>query len=366
MLTRLAITDFQSHSNTSLELGPFTVVVGPSSSGKSAIARALRLLVSNASGTAYVRHGARKTRVSAAFAMFAGDPIDAQLHVAIERGPSLSRFELTIPDQDVIEFTKCGKTVPEMILDAHDLSQDELWVAGQFDRPFLLDETGSAIARTLGDLTNVSMIFAAVRECNRRASGAKAKHTDRKSTLDQVRTRLLSYSDLPVKVSACDAAEQALERASDFSQRRALLQALVLDAENSYSRLLNARAELRAVPDASSLLRAESRRSRLAEALRTVEDAVARRAAIRQVNPPEVGALLALSERRTMLRTLLTEVVKSELSRRQAVERAATAGAAAEEARDRLSGALTQAGMCPVCGAAPEHARLDRITGISR
>jgi energy-coupling factor transporter ATP-binding protein EcfA2 len=363
MLTRLALTNFQSHSNTSLELGRFTVIVGPSSSGKSAVARAIWLLVANSNGTPYVRHGSRKARVSAAFVSFDGDPLDAQIQVAVERGPGVSKYELVIPGEDLIEFTKCGKTVPDMIRASHDLDPDGMWLAGQFDRPFLLDETGSAVARTLGDLTNVSMIFAAVRECNRRASGAKAKHSDRSEILNRVRVSLQSFADLPSKLVACTAAEESLANARAIELRRDRLIALLDEVETSHVRVVSARAQLRSVPDIASLLIAESRRSRLAHMVRTVEDAASRRAAIRLVTPPDVSSLVALSERRTLLRTMLTGVVQSELSRRQAVNQAALARVAVEEARSRLKESLTQAGACPVCGAAAEHAQLDRVTG---
>lgn len=361
MLTQLDLTNFQSHSNTSMRLGRFTVIVGPSSSGKSAVARAIRLLVANSNGTPYVRHGSRKARVSAAFASFEGDSLDAQMRVAIERGPGVSQFELTIPGEDTIEFTKCGKTVPEMILASHDLDPDGMWLAGQFDRPFLLDETGSAIARTLGDLTNVSMIFAAVRECNRRASGAKSKHTDRSETLQRVQESLRTFADLPSKLVACTSAENALANARAREKQRDRLIALLGEAETSHVRVSSTRAQIRPVPDVASLLTSESRRSRLADMVRTVEDAASRRAAIRLVIPPDVSSLVTLSERRTLLRTMLTGVVQSELTRRQAVNQAALAGAAVEEARDRLKEALTQAGACPVCGADAEHAQLDRV-----
>lgn len=365
VLTRLQLTNYQSHKDTSLELGSFTVIVGPSSSGKSAVARALRLLVSNASGTTYVRHGAKRTRVAASFSSYASDPLDAQIQVAVERGSGVSRYELVIPGEDLIEFTKCGRGVPEAVQCAHDLGADELWVAGQFDRPFLLDETGSAVARTLGDLTNVSMIFAAVRECNRQASAAKTRHTDRTETLSRVRDRLRTFTDLPAKLAACGAAESALALAQEAESRRERLAALCLDMENAHLRVQSARAQFRAVPDVASMVTAESRRSRLYEMVRTVELAAARRAAIIPVIPPDVSALRALSERRDSLRTKLTEVLKSELLRRHSVLHAASAGNAAKEAHDRLSGVLTEAGMCPVCGASAEHARLDRVAGIS-
>jgi energy-coupling factor transporter ATP-binding protein EcfA2 len=365
MLSRLRLTNFQSHRNTTLELGSFTVIVGPSSSGKSAVARALRVLVSNSRGTSYVSHGARSARIEGAFAQFEGDPLDGQMRIAVERGSGKSVYELQIAgDDEVHTFTKCGTSVPDMVSAAHDLGDDEMWLAGQFDRPFLLDENGSHIARVLGDLTNVSMIFAAVRECNRRASGAKTRLASRQADLDSVRLAVQDYVDLPTKLASCAAAEAALARVSELDQRRSWLRVICDDVESASARAAQLRLQLRSVPSIESLVTAESRRSRLAELVRTVEEVAARRSAIRLVSVPEISPLTVLAARRTNLRTVLTELVRAEVSRRQAVDLAERARTAAEEARDRLGQALTDAGMCPTCGASSEHARIDRVVSV--
>jgi hypothetical protein len=288
------------------------------------------------------------------------------MRIAVERGSGKSVYELQIAgDDEVHTFTKCGTNVPDMVSAAHDLGDDEMWLAGQFDRPFLLDENGSHIARVLGDLTNVSMIFAAVRECNRRASGAKTRLTSRQADLEKVRESIQEYVDLPLKLAACAAAEAAVVRASELDQRRILLRMICEDAERSHNRALHARLHLRPVPRIESLVTSESRRSRLAELVRTVVDVAERRSAIRLVSVPDVSPLTALAARRTHLRTVLTELGQAEVSRRQAIELAARARTAAEEARDRLGQALTDAGMCPTCGASSEHARLDHVVSVS-
>lgn len=362
MLTQLRLTNYQSHRDTHLELGQFTVILGTSSSGKTSLIRGLKLLVSNARGTSYVRHGARLARVWGAFAVFEGDPLEAQIQVAIERGPGTSVYELTIPDQDLIRFTKCGTTVPDIVKAAHDLGEDELWVAGQFDRPFLLDETGSKVAKVLGDLTNVSMIFAAVRECNRRALEAKRKLLECNDELSQSTRELQSYISLPVKLTLCSEAESALQRALSLMQRRELLSTIYSEVISTRTRVCEIRSSLRSVPSLELLTATESYRSRLAEMVCTVEAAALRRTSLRLVPIPDLRRLDALSGRRTALQGALSAVSQSEVSRRQASELSARAYAALEEARASLASLLTESGMCPTCGALSEHSRLDCIS----
>lgn len=361
MLTRLSLLNYQSHCNTEIELGPFTVIVGPSSSGKTAVVRALTLIARNARGTSYVRHGSKSARVGVSSAQFQGDPSDAQIHVAVERGSGKSIYELTIPGQDKLTFTKCGTSVPEMINSALDFGDGDLWLAGQFDRPFLLDDTGSQVARVLGELTNVTMIYAAVRELNRRASAAASRVKQLESDLDQVKLRLREYINLPAQLSACSGAEQGLDRVRSLVERRGSLQVAVSSVLESRDRLSVARAAQRSVPDDSTLSKLVEARSTLFSLLARVGEVQARRDAVVVRRVPEVSGLLALAERREALRAALEETIGagSRASNSRAFACALTNEC--EQACARLGTVLLEAGECPVCGASAEHANPELV-----
>ena len=99
-LRSVTLVDYQSHQRSHLPLGPFTVIVGSSSSGKSAVVRALRLVAQNARGVSYVRHGRKQARVSVEF-------VDTTV-VSVARGKGVSEYELALPGaEEPTVFTKC-------------------------------------------------------------------------------------------------------------------------------------------------------------------------------------------------------------------------------------------------------------------
>ena len=67
MLNRLRIRNFQSLEDIDLELGQFTVIIGESDTGKSAIIRALKYALINKVGTGFIRHGEKQAAVELTF-----------------------------------------------------------------------------------------------------------------------------------------------------------------------------------------------------------------------------------------------------------------------------------------------------------
>lgn len=367
MLRSLRLRDYQSHKDTSLELGKLTVIVGPSSSGKTAIARALRLLANNARGVSYVRQGAKKTCVSAEVA--GSEPVsDASTHVTVERAKATSAYELTLPgDPEPVQFTKCGTSTPELVQSALPFGGDGMWLAGQFDRPFLLDETGSQVARTLGELTNVNLIFAAVRECNRRAAEHKRRATDQESELSDLRMQIQQYRDLPQRREWCKSAEQGTVRVRDATERRDRIMALVAEAADASQRVSQARVRQVWVPSTQRLASLAEQRRSLAEATESVLAARQRRdrASARLCPVPDVTR----AEDHSRERSGLVEALQHVASARQRRDRARQATEAvterATEVRAELGLVLQRAGVCPTCGAAAEHAQPARVAAPS-
>jgi DNA repair exonuclease SbcCD ATPase subunit len=80
--------------------------------------------------------------------------------------------------------------------------------ASQFDKPYLLDESGAAVARELGELTNVTQIFEAVRAANRVRANAASTLKTRRSDLDVVKEALGGFQGLTDRVSLLEQAEK--------------------------------------------------------------------------------------------------------------------------------------------------------------
>ncbi len=364
MFRSVSLTDFQSHRNTHLPLGPFTVIVGSSSSGKSAVVRALRLVAENARGTTYVRQGAKSTKV--ALELSGSEPVlDASTVVEVERGKGISSYTLRVAGMhnDPMVFTKCASGVPDAVSAALELGETKLWIAGQFDRPYLLDETGAEVARVLGKLTNVNMIYAAVRESNRRAAEARRFHSSRASDLAEARGGIKRYITLPQRLAAGREAEAALERSEVLLERRARLVDRVAGAVEASDRSRVARVSVRAVPDVSRLSALAAARSRLAETLYDARVVRSRRVSVTVgLRPvPDTQKLVPLLARRASLREALQRLSQVAALRGRLGAQVMGTRAEADAARTRFSAALRSAGSCPLCGASAAHAQVDNV-----
>jgi hypothetical protein len=150
---------------------------------------------------------------------------DVNHQVEITKGPKVSEYRVNSET-----FAKCGVGVPEQVTKLLGIApKSSINFAGQFDRPFLLDDTGSAVAHELGELTNVSIILDAAREGNRRkgevAGLVKAKESDLASLVDQVR----AFAGLAGRQAAISEAEQLVKQAEQMSDTSVRLTGTVTD-----------------------------------------------------------------------------------------------------------------------------------------
>lgn len=186
MLAKVVVNDFQSVEKAELELGQITTIVGPSSTGKSALLRALNLLFRNSSSVPV--RAQSKSKTTNVLANFNGTD------VSVERGKSLSNY--TLGEE---KYTKSGVKVPEEVskfLNLYSVSPD-LHFAFQFDKPYLLDETGSTVSSVLGALTQASVLRGAAKEGNRRALEARRLVTTRTDDVAGIEAQLeTDFSDI--------------------------------------------------------------------------------------------------------------------------------------------------------------------------
>ena len=231
VLTKLSIRHYQSLAEVDLDLAPLTVVVGASSSGKSALIRAIRTLASNTRGSGYVTRGAKRSVITASF--------DDGLQVELRRGGKTGDgYTLAAPDADSIKFTKIGTSVPEQVSAALAIAPGaELNVAAQFDRPFLLDATGSSVARALGDLTNVAVLYSAAREANRRRLAHSGELTTRRRDLVAVDEQLAAMEGLDAELQRQQALEDEWHSVAELAGRRDRLQQLISAIDQSQQAL---------------------------------------------------------------------------------------------------------------------------------
>jgi DNA repair exonuclease SbcCD ATPase subunit len=308
-LSRIEVRNFQSLSRADIELGAFTVITGPNGSGKSALFRAMMLLALNARGTSYVTEAEKSCSVAAGNgAWIAG--------ITRSNSPR-GRNEYVTSVRDGAEmrktrYTKLGGQVPEQVAGLLGLSA--LNFAQQHDPLYLLAEPGTALARKLGDLTNVSLVFGAAAEANRRRKQLDRDLEAARKRRDALQEEAREFEGLREHRAAIAAAEAALERLEATAGRRERLAALTtrLEAAEAASRQARAEAERQA--------------------------------------PPSLEKLDALTARAARLRALAGVLVSAErrAARFAAEARAAQADEAAADGK--LHAVLAEAGHCPVCG----------------
>lgn len=302
MLTRVKISNWQSLRDVDLALGRFTVIVGASNSGKTALIRALRAAANNPRRKGNITWGAKQAEVAV---------FTEQHQIAYVRTENTALYRLSGFAEP---FTDLGGTVPEQITAALGIppaaAGQSLHIAGQFDPPYLLLDSGAAVARTLGALTNVNIIFEAVKEANRRRAGLASTLKTRQRDLAVAAEQLRAFADLPAQLAAVDTAEQAARGVQQLSERMGRL-GKAADTLQVAETVL-ARTAVPEIPDDTALLAAAARRSRflgIVQQLRTANQAVA-------------ATTAALDQ----------------------------AAADETEAHQQLHDALVAAGACPTCG----------------
>ena len=308
MLTSVEIESFQSLRKLSLKLGRFTVVTGATGSGKSAVLRAVRLLAFNARGVTYITRGEPSCRVQAGFAEH--DKRDGWA-VAVQRCQARGKDAYLLAglgDAPPQKFTKLGGEVPPQVAELLELS--ELNFAAQFDRPFLLDSSGGEIARTLGRLTNVTLLFDAAREANRRRLEVMGDLKRAESNLASLTEAAQKFRGMKARQAAVSEAEAAMERANQLTMRAGRLEVLTGKLE-------------------------------------------AAQAALEAAVPPEVpdgSRLEELAGRLARARQLCVTFRNGQVDAENARDAATDAVKAGELAHARLHEVLTEAGQCPTCG----------------
>ena len=142
-LTKLSVTNFQKHKKLSIDFGSITTIIGKSGSGKTAIIRALNLLLFNKpQGIRYVTHGTDKCHLEL--------ELDGK---KIERVRAKSKNYFLI---DKKQFEAFGTTVPKEIQEL--LNINDINIQKQLDPPFWIHLSAGEISKKLNSIVNLEEI----------------------------------------------------------------------------------------------------------------------------------------------------------------------------------------------------------------
>lgn len=291
MIQSVEIRNFQSLRHVSLEPGKLTVIVGPSSVGKSAFTRALRTLTSNRRGADFISHGERIASISAT---------TERGTVTLTRGKGTADNAYVVIPADHPEqqrtYTKLGGETPEEVSRFLGIdSRDPINYAGQFDKPYMLDDSGGEVARVLGALTNVNVIFEGARESNRRKLSHAATLRTRADDLEAIRARVPQFRAIKAQDEALSRAEALIAEATQTQRSIARLTEAV--EQQRIADDLIARLEpiaSRPVPSDEGITEAAARLTAYRDALRERQEATKHQAATQEAYEAAEAAQRAL------------------------------------------------------------------------
>jgi len=209
---RVTVKNFQSIASAVLEVAGFTAVTGTNNTGKTSLMRAVRGLLQNARGQAFIRHGKPKTSVELYFDK------DGRT-VGWEKGRAKrDKPTYTIDGGKPIHP---GQAVPDEVreLGIRPISAGnrEVWpqVAPQFTgQIFLLDQPGSVLAEALADVDRVAQLNEALRlaESDKRRASAdlRVKRNDQAG----LEAELEAFEGLDDAIRLVEGVEKARQQAA--------------------------------------------------------------------------------------------------------------------------------------------------------
>ena len=268
MIHAVHVRNFQALHDVELRLEPFTVIVGPSNVGKSAFMRAMRTLTSNRRGNDFISHGERTAVITAT---------TDRGTVTLTRSKNTTDNAYTVTPDDPQHplypertFTKLGGETPPEVSDFLGITaKDAINYASQFDKPYLLDDSAGEAARVLGALTNVSIIFEAARESNRRKLAASQILRTRAADLAAIKEKIPKYRSLKQQAAALTEAEQHISAARSLEKQITTLEQAITTVESTRTAMQPLQQQAaRAVPDAQPMLDAYAALQRLITAMK--------------------------------------------------------------------------------------------------
>ena len=192
-LQAVHIKNYQSLEDVCIALEGFTCIVGESDCGKSAFIRAVQGLTNNESGKSFVTYGQRDCQVKAVL-------VDEPVSTVIWTKGYENCYSI-----DGNLYDRVGSSCPEEVFSV--LRVGELSVGndikfapnfhGQFDIPFLMGRSGGQIAKILGEITNINILFDAARLAKKEMNDQRKVLVIRKEDFISVKSSIETFSDLP-------------------------------------------------------------------------------------------------------------------------------------------------------------------------
>lgn len=230
-MIRVEIQNFQSIAKQVVEIDDFSVIVGRSNIGKSAVVRALKAAMTGSPVDAYVRHGdgcARIAKGNKTCKCYCSVHIKADgVDLLWQKGDAINRYVFNGE-----EHTVAGRGTPEFLEELFSpvkLGSEKtlLQVSNQFNPIFILNESGPAVADILSDVAKLDQINEAARLASKDRKEVKSTRKVREKDVKDLRSQLLPYAHLDKVLSKVEELAALEERVAAAQEKVDKLERLV-------------------------------------------------------------------------------------------------------------------------------------------
>ncbi len=206
------VRNFQSIERVSFQIKDFTLLVGRSNIGKSALVRAVHCALTGAPVGEFVRHGAacaRKTKNQKTCRCHVSVSLKSEGFALLwEKGDSVNRYvyngmEYPAAERGTPEFL--SQNFKEIKVGEKDIL---LQVADQFHPIFLLDQSSTSVADVLSDMAKLDQVNLAIRMVEKDRREASSTRKVREKDLVEAKTKLASFEGLDLVIRDAHAVKE--------------------------------------------------------------------------------------------------------------------------------------------------------------
>tara|TARA_B100000745_G_scaffold273464_1_gene201879 strand:+ start:4757 stop:6196 length:1440 start_codon:yes stop_codon:yes gene_type:complete len=189
---KVRVCNYQSVKDISLDIDGFTVLVGKSNSGKTALLRAISGSFYNDSVRGKVRMGESSTKV---------EVVTDSISWEWEKGDNKNDYTITV-DGEVEEASRVGRNVPDKIQDAgyREIKVDDVKIRPQIafwhDPIFLLNDKGKVVTELISAATRLDVLNLAQRRGAQELRKIKSVRNVRQDDLVKATQHLDTFSPL--------------------------------------------------------------------------------------------------------------------------------------------------------------------------
>jgi len=234
-----------------------------------------------------------------------------------------------------------------------------LHVAFQFDKPYLLDESGTTVSAIIGKLTHANTLRLAVKEGNRRSLESSRLLKTRLTDLEKAREQLVEYRWVDQSTTEVAEAKELLTSFKSLTNKVATVDVARTTTKASQQKYLQASQNVSDHPDVSAELEKATdllqRSVKAYSVLTMIEDKkfFAKKLLDKKpvtVDSAELDVIDSYYDKIAAVKKLVSDT-KTTLSKFQALKtQINTLKEASEDAQEVYNLTLRRANYCPTCG----------------